>query len=197
MDSKGRVSIPAEFRRALEANDPDWSEGDNPRMYIHYGENLKGGLEVYTVKAQEEIEDIVLDMDYGPERELSEDYFLTSTQEVKLDDTGSAVARVLAEKQAGNHDDGSIDLIWINGENFAAMRESDLLFGPFAEALPNFALTNAADNPEVVTDFTLPTEGFESPWGKAQITFYYDSAQTESPPQDMPALLTWARANPG
>jgi putative thiamine transport system substrate-binding protein len=118
-------------------------------------------------------------------------------EHVKLDDTGSAVARVLAEKQAGNDDDGSIDLIWINGENFAAMRESDLLFGPFTEALPNFALTNAADNPEVVTDFTLPTEGFESPWGKAQITFYYDSAQTESPPQDMPALLTWARANPG
>nr|WP_295709688.1 ABC transporter substrate-binding protein [uncultured Halomonas sp.] len=118
-------------------------------------------------------------------------------EHVKLDDTGSAVARVLAEKQAGNDDDGSIDLIWINGENFAAMRESDLLFGPFAEALPNFALTNAADNPEVVTDFTLPTEGFESPWGKAQITFYYDSAHTESPPQNMPALLTWARANPG
>ena len=118
-------------------------------------------------------------------------------EHVKLDDTGSAVARVLAEKQAGNHDDGSIDLIWINGENFAAMRESDLLYGPFAEALPNFALTNADDNPEVVTDFTLPTEGYESPWGKAQITFYYDSAHLESPPQDMQALLTWARANPG
>ncbi|WP_447043128.1 ABC transporter substrate-binding protein [Vreelandella sp. H-I2] len=118
-------------------------------------------------------------------------------EHVKLDDTGSAVARVLAEKQAGNHDDGSIDLIWINGENFAAMRESDLLYGPFAEALPNFALTNADDNPEVVTDFTLPTEGYESPWGKAQITFYFDSAHLESPPQDMQALLTWARANPG
>lgn len=91
MDSKGRVSIPAEFRRALEANDPDWSEGDNPRMFIHYGDNLNGGLEVYTVKAQEEIEDIVLDMDFGPERVLSEDYFLTSTQEVKLDETGRTV----------------------------------------------------------------------------------------------------------
>lgn len=118
-------------------------------------------------------------------------------EHVKLDDTGSAVARVLAEKQAGNSDDGSIDLIWINGENFAAMRESDLLFGPFAEALPNFTLTNAADNPEVVTDFTLPTEGYESPWGKAQITFYYDSAHTDTPPQDMQALLSWAEANPG
>lgn len=118
-------------------------------------------------------------------------------EHVKLDDTGSAVARVLAEKQAGNNDDGSIDLIWINGENFAAMRESDLLFGPFAESLPHFALTNATDNPEVVTDFTLPTEGYESPWGKAQITFYYDSAQTETPPQDMQALLAWIKDNPG
>tara|TARA_R110002049_G_scaffold173750_2_gene340653 strand:- start:7546 stop:8790 length:1245 start_codon:yes stop_codon:yes gene_type:complete len=123
--------------------------------------------------------------------------FGIEVEHVKLDDTGSAVARVLAEKQAGNHDDGSIDLIWINGENFAAMRESDLLFGPFAEALPNFGLTNATENPEVVTDFTLPTEGYESPWGKAQITFYYDSAQTETPPQDMQALLPWAEANPG
>ncbi|HAA44612.1 MAG: hypothetical protein XD36_0750 [Halomonas sp. 54_146] len=118
-------------------------------------------------------------------------------EHVKLDDTSSAVARVLAERQAGNNDDGSIDLIWINGENFAAMRASDLLFGPFAESLPNFALTNAADNPEVVTDFTLPTEGYESPWGKAQITFYYDSAQTETPPEDMQALLEWAEAHPG
>ncbi|MGM0856649.1 MAG: ABC transporter substrate-binding protein [Pseudomonadota bacterium] len=120
-----------------------------------------------------------------------------TVKHVKLDNTSSAVSRVLAEKQAGNDDEGSIDLIWINGENFAAMRDRDLLFGPFAESLPNFALTNAAENPEVVTDFTLPTEGFESPWGKAQITFYYDADQVETPPQDMQALLDWARANPG
>lgn len=126
-----------------------------------------------------------------------QDQYSVNVEHVKLDDTGSAVARVLGEKQAGNDNDGSIDLIWINGENFAAMRESDLLFGPFAESLPNFALTNADANPEVVTDFTLPTEGYESPWGKAQITFYYDSAQTETPPQDMQALLEWAETNPG
>ncbi|MGY4876976.1 ABC transporter substrate-binding protein [Vreelandella aquamarina] len=118
-------------------------------------------------------------------------------EHVKLNDTSSAVARVLGEKQAGNHDEGSIDLIWINGENFAAMREQNLLFGPFAESLPNFALTDAENNPEVVTDFTLPTDGYESPWGKAQITFYYDSAQTDTPPQSMASLLAWAKENPG
>ncbi|MGR3452478.1 division/cell wall cluster transcriptional repressor MraZ [Pseudooceanicola sp.] len=131
MDSKGRVSIPAEFRRALEANDPDWSEGDNPRMYIHYGENLKGGLEVYTVKAQEEIEDIVLDMDYGPERELSEDYFLTSTQEVKLDDTGRAVLPQMLRNKLALEDGmnilargrGATFEMW-NPDTHRAMREA-------------------------------------------------------------------------
>ncbi|MFP4138534.1 MAG: ABC transporter substrate-binding protein [Halomonas sp.] len=116
---------------------------------------------------------------------------------VKLDDTSTAVSRVVAEKAAGNHDDGSIDLIWINGENFAAMKELELLYGPFAEALPNFALTRPEANPEMVTDFTLPTEGFESPWGKAQITFYHDAEEVESPPDSIAALLDWARANPG
>ncbi|XKF14785.1 ABC transporter substrate-binding protein [Halomonas sp. BLK-85] len=118
-------------------------------------------------------------------------------EHVKLDDTSSAVSRVLGEKQAGNDDEGSIDLIWINGENFAAMREQDLLFGPFADALPHFALTDPDNNPEVVTDFTLPTDGYESPWGKAQITFYYDSAQVDAPPQSIDDLLAWARQNPG
>lgn len=148
-------------------------------------------------------------------RQLAERHGLEMVH-VKLDDTGTAVSRVLAEKAAGNRDDGSIDLIWINGENFAAMREADLLFGPFAERLPNFALTHPEHNPEVVTDFTLPTEGFESPWGKAQITFYYDSeeigdseemgdshelggdgATVEAPPRSIEALLAWAEANPG
>ena len=118
-------------------------------------------------------------------------------EHVKIGSTAEAVSRVLAEKQAGNDSAGNVDLIWINGENFAAMKESDLLFGPFARALPNFALTRPADNPEVVTDFTLPTEGYESPWGRAQITYYYDSDVIETPPQDTEALLAWAKANPG
>jgi len=128
--------------------------------------------------------------------------FDISLTHVKVGDTSEAVSRVLAEKQAGNDADGSVDLIWINGENFATMRDNQLLFGPFAEALPNFALTHPEHNPEVVTDFTLPTAGYESPWGRAQITFYYDSREVggeagDALPQDIHALRTWAQANPG
>ena len=45
-------------------------------------------------------------------------------EHVKLSDTGDAVTRVLSEKQAGADDDGAVDLIWINGPNFAAMKDA-------------------------------------------------------------------------
>ncbi len=116
---------------------------------------------------------------------------------VKLDDTGAAVAQVLAEKTAGNADKGAVDLIWINGKNFAAMKEQALLFGPFAEALPNFKWVDADHNPAVRADFTVPVDGLEAPWGKAQVVFMYDSATLPMPPRSMEQLLSWAKANPG
>lgn len=116
---------------------------------------------------------------------------------VKLSDTAEAVSRVLAEKTAGRHAGGSVDLVWINGENFASMRRNGLLFGPWAEDLPNFALTDPAANPAVRTDFTVPVEGYEAPWGKAQLVLFHDASRLPSPPRSLPALLDWARANPG
>jgi putative thiamine transport system substrate-binding protein len=104
---------------------------------------------------------------------------------------------VLAEKQAGKDAGGAVDLIWINGENFAAMQEAGLLFGPFAEQLPNWGLVDVAGKPAVVTDFTRPTEGFESPWALAQLVFEHDSAKVAAPPASAQGLLDWAAANPG
>ncbi|MGB1924675.1 MAG: ABC transporter substrate-binding protein, partial [Candidatus Puniceispirillaceae bacterium] len=46
---------------------------------------------------------------------------------VKLTDTASAVSRLLAEKTAGRDTGGSIDLLWVNGENFATMKHASLL----------------------------------------------------------------------
>ena len=116
---------------------------------------------------------------------------------VKLSDTADAVSRVLAEKAAGRDDDGSIDLIWINGENFATMKRAGLLHGPFAEQLPNFALVDVDGKPTTRIDFTVPVEGLEAPWGMAKINFIYDSARVGETPNSSPAFLDWARANPG
>ena len=118
-------------------------------------------------------------------------------EHVKLASTADAVARVLAERDAGQTSGGAVDMIWINGENFAAMKSQGLLFGPFANDLPNWPLVDTAGKPATVTDFTLPTEGFESPWAMAQFVFEYDSAALPAPPKTLAALADWIKANPG
>lgn len=119
---------------------------------------------------------------------------------VKLDDTANAVGKVVAEKAAGKDENGSVDLIWINGENFASMKERDLLFSPgWAENLPNWAYVDTKNKPTVLTDFTIPVEGLESPWGMAKLVFFHDSARTNlaDMPDSAEELLEWARKNPG
>ena len=126
---------------------------------------------------------------------VAEDHGVT-LEHVKLADTADAVSRVIAEKTAGRDEGGAVDLIWINGANFAAMKEGGLLFGPFAEDLPNWALVDVEGKP-VTTDFSVPTEGYESPWAAAQVVFMRDTADLPEPLADMDALLDWAMANPG
>ena len=115
---------------------------------------------------------------------------------VKLADTADAVSAVLAEKQAGRNADGAVDLIWINGANFASMKEEGLLFGPFAEDLPNWSLVDV-EGKTVTTDFTVPTEGYESPWAMAQVVFIHDTARLEEAPGTAEELLAWSTAHPG
>ncbi len=118
-------------------------------------------------------------------------------EHVKLASTSDAVARVIAERDAGQTTGGAVDLIWINGDNFAAMKNDGLLFGPFAEALPNWAQVDVLGKPSVLNDFTLPTEGYESPWAMARLVFEYDTARLPTPPRTLSDLAIFAGAVPG
>ena len=119
-------------------------------------------------------------------------------QHVKITDTADVVKRVRAEKAAGRTAaEGTVDLVWINGENFAAMKREGLLFGPWADTLPHFKLVDVAGKPTTLNDFSVPTEGMESPWGMAQFTLFADSKRLPQPPQSMQALLALARSQPG
>lgn len=118
-------------------------------------------------------------------------------EHVKLGDTAELVRRVRAEKQAGRTSDGSADMVWINGENFLAMKRDGLLFGPFAEALPNFAWVDTVGKPTTRIDFSEPVEGYEAAWGMAQLTFYGDSMHVPQPPRSLAELLAFAKRHPG
>ncbi|MBA3342958.1 MAG: ABC transporter substrate-binding protein [Gemmatimonadaceae bacterium] len=91
---------------------------------------------------------------------------------------------------------GSADLVWINGETFNNLRKEALLWGPWAHRLPH-ALYVDSLSAIVMRDFEQPTGGWESPWGRVQFTLIYDSARVLRPPQTVPALENWIRANPG
>jgi len=131
---------------------------------------------------------------YG--KALKERYDITLNR-VPLADTVDAVNQVLSEKQAGT-DPGSVDLIWINGENFFTLKQADMLYKDWAQKIPNAKLVDW-ENPAINLDFGNPVDNQESPWSSAQFQFIYDSARMSEDelPRSYADLKEWACANPG
>jgi putative spermidine/putrescine transport system substrate-binding protein len=126
---------------------------------------------------------------------LKDRYDITLNR-VGVTDTVEVVNIVLGEKEAGVTDKGSVDMIWINGENFRTMRQGGLVWCGYTDMLPNNVLVNW-DNPAIANDFGVPVEGCEVPWSRAQFAFAHDSAKTPNPPRSIPELIDWIKANPG
>jgi putative thiamine transport system substrate-binding protein len=117
---------------------------------------------------------------------------------VKVSDTAEVVSRVLTEKAAGKDSGGAVDLVWINGENFAAMKGQGLLASsPWSTELPSYRFVDVENKPTVERDFTVPVDGLEAPWGMAKLVFFYDTARLQEPPASATALAGWIAANPG
>jgi putative spermidine/putrescine transport system substrate-binding protein len=116
--------------------------------------------------------------------------------QVPITDTVDAVNKVVGEKSAGKNDNGSVDMIWINGENFATMKQGDLLHCGWVHDLPNDKYIDWT-NPTVNTDFGLAVGDCEAPWSLAQMAMIYDSAKVPTPPKTAAALIDWIKANPG
>lgn len=85
-------------------------------------------------------------------------------------DINDILSKLSGEKQAGS-ETGSIDMIWINGENFYSAKDNGLLYGPFTEQLPNMEAYIDLEDPETLNDFCMPIEGYEAPYAKAQMVF--------------------------
>ncbi|HDO1315108.1 ABC transporter substrate-binding protein [Aeromonas veronii] len=127
-------------------------------------------------------------------QELARDYQVKLVQ-VKVDDIAQSVSQLLANKQAGKQAGGPIDLLWVNGENFKALKEQGLLGAPFTAELPNMAQVDSTL--PVSEDFTLPVEGLEAPWGIGQLNLMVDTEEVARAPTSAAALLAWAKAHPG
>lgn len=127
-------------------------------------------------------------------QELEREYQVRLVQ-VKVDDIAQSVSQLLANKQAGKRAGGPIDLLWVNGENFKALKEQGLLGAPFSQELPNMALVDP--RLPVSEDFTVPVVGLEAPWGLGQLNLMVNEEEVDTPPTSAQTLLAWAKAHPG
>ncbi|ANH37358.1 hypothetical protein I601_0915 [Nocardioides dokdonensis FR1436] len=117
--------------------------------------------------------------------------------QVKITDTAEAVNKVLGEQQAGRTTGGSVDAIWVNGENFATGVQADLWACGWAADLPNAQYVDLED-PAVATDFGVPVEGCEAAWQQASSALVYDSAVLdEADVASVESLLAWSASDPG
>ena len=127
------------------------------------------------------------------DKELQRDYGVT-LKHVKVADIAESTSRLVAEKTVGKNEGGSVDMVWINGENFKSMKNSQLLFGPFVDRLPSWKYVDKSL--PIDSDFSEPTLGLEAPWGVGQLVFIHDKATLNNPPQSFSELLSYSKAFP-
>lgn len=127
-------------------------------------------------------------------KELKKEYDITLKRvPMNIEDI---LNKLLGEKQI-NSKEGTIDVVWINGENFYSAKEAGLLYGPFSDKLPNFNKYLDKDSVEVKSDFGFPVEGYEVPYGKAQFAMIYDNDKLKNVPKDSKELMKLIKENPG
>ena len=125
-------------------------------------------------------------------------------QTSRIPNTRDAVDLVLADAAADRGvGQGSVDAIWINGENFFTLASQDLTLGSYADKLPNSVYFNfdASDPASGVNlfDFGYPTELREVPWSGGQYICFIDTARLprENAPSSYADLEEWLRNDPG
>jgi len=92
VDAKGRVSIPAAYRRVLEAGDPDWTTGLFPTLILVYHNKGRKFIEGYTVEAMDDLEARIEKLTLGSrKRRYMEHAFSTQSLQVQIDPTGRLV----------------------------------------------------------------------------------------------------------
>ena len=106
LDGKGRVSIPALFRRVLEAGAPNWTEGLNPELVIVYGDHRRKFLECYTMEAIDEVDAKIAALPRGSmERKMLERMFHGQSYPTSVDETGRIVLPAKLRTKIGLEDE--------------------------------------------------------------------------------------------
>ncbi len=106
VDVKGRVSIPASFRRVLEEGDSDFPATKVAQVVLNYGVRQGECLEGYSITDMEDIDRRIRSLPpYSDEREALEFMFNAQSTYVQLDDTGRIVLSARLREMFGLGDE--------------------------------------------------------------------------------------------
>lgn len=139
-------------------------------------ENINKWIDSYVAKRMKELYNITL-------------------KRIPLVDTEVAIKKLLRDKKL-KRDKGSIDLLWVNGENFKIMKKNDLTLAAYLDKLPNLKYIDMK-NKSISFDFTENIEGKETPWGSAQMVFIYNADKVKVAPKTTKDFKDWIIQNPG
>ncbi len=123
------------------------------------------------------------------------DKYDISIERIPLTDTQIAIQKLLKEKKRKRLK-GSIDLLWVNGENFKTMKDKGLTWRSYLKDLPNTKLLDEKSD-AINLDFGVRHGGHESPWGSAQMVFIYNASKVDKAPKSIDELKKWILSNPG
>ena len=100
VDAKARVSVPASFRRVIEAGDPKYAGGKSSFVLV-YGGN-RDFVECYTMTEMKRVEDQVRALKAGtPARKYLERNMMTLSLNMEVDEDGRIVLPQKAREKLG------------------------------------------------------------------------------------------------
>ncbi|MEL6586886.1 MAG: cell division/cell wall cluster transcriptional repressor MraZ [Pseudomonadota bacterium] len=92
MDSKGRISIPAPFRRVLDLGDSERGSGVNASVHVCYGDPTEPFLTCWTQAGLAEMDERIAAMPDGHTARIAlEEYFFEYCETLVLDDNGRLI----------------------------------------------------------------------------------------------------------
>ena len=135
VDGKGRVSVPAPFRKVLEAGDPDWCEDMPQKLILIYGRQ-PGCLEGHTVEGAAYLDSLIEGMPrFSPERKALSRMISTQSIELEVDPGGRLVLSKALRDRVGITDEAM----------FVGMTDTFEIWSPAAYEADAEALNLGAD----------------------------------------------------
>ena len=102
VDEKGRVSIPAAFRRVLEDGDKDWKSGEQPSFVLIWGRQKGKCIEGYSMDGIADVEAEIRELPRDSvERKRREREMAAQSSDMKVDPNGRIILSEQLRKDFG------------------------------------------------------------------------------------------------